>query len=142
MDMLISFLQEANPPYLSNYEDSSVVDLYNQAYKKVFVIFSRLITNKEGEVCTLVIKISRIWQHFPYRKLFQDKWMTREHLGKLIYAKFIFTIPIIYDLCLVYGNTNKTHISKLMDGVFYIQPNYYEDLGIAVSFMRQVTFNI
>lgn len=54
MNMLVSFLQEAYPPYLPMHEDKSVMDLYNQAYKKVFIVFSRLITNKETEVRMLV----------------------------------------------------------------------------------------
>lgn len=68
--------------------------------------------------------------------------MNREYLGKIIYDKFIFTIPIICDLCLIYGNTNKMHISKLLDGLFFIQPNYYDDLRIAISFIKQVTYLI
>ncbi|XP_077298373.1 activating signal cointegrator 1 complex subunit 2 isoform X2 [Arctopsyche grandis] len=116
MDMLVSFLQEAYPPYLPMHEDKSVMDLYNEAYKKVLIVFSRLITNKESA----------------------DKWMENPYLGKLIYDKYIFTIPIIWDLCLTYGTTNKNHMVKLLDAIFYLQPKYYVDLGIAIAFLKQV----
>lgn len=50
MDTLISFLQEASPPYEPPHKINEVNIIYEEIRRLVLVIFSRLITNKESEV--------------------------------------------------------------------------------------------
>ncbi|KAL4705175.1 hypothetical protein ACJJTC_018421, partial [Scirpophaga incertulas] len=115
MDTLVSFLQEANPPYIPPYDNREIQRLYTEIRKLVLIVFSRLITNKESK----------------------SEWMTKEFMGDLIYNKFIFTIPIIWDLCLVYGVDNSRHLSRLLDSVFTLQPRYEADAGAAIAFVKE-----
>lgn len=51
MQSLVSFLQEATPPYMDIPQtDSEVLYVYERIWKHVFYVFCRLITNKESEV--------------------------------------------------------------------------------------------
>lgn len=50
MDALVSFLQEANPPYLPPHESRDVQRLYEEIRRLVLIVFSRLVTNKESKV--------------------------------------------------------------------------------------------
>ncbi|XP_049876018.1 activating signal cointegrator 1 complex subunit 2 [Pectinophora gossypiella] len=115
MDALVSFLQESNPPYMPPYENTEVQTLYGDIRKYIFIVFSRLITNKESKT----------------------EWMTKEHMSALIYNKFVFTIPILWDLCLEYGVDNKQHMSRLMASVFTLQPQYETDAKTALAFVTE-----
>ena len=64
--------------------------------------------------------------------------MTKEYLADVIYDNFIFTIPVLWDLCLTYGADNPRHISKLMETVFSIQPKYQNDAVQALIFVQEV----
>ncbi|XP_046969536.1 activating signal cointegrator 1 complex subunit 2 [Vanessa cardui] len=115
MDMTVSFIQEANPPYIEPHDSKDVQKLYEEIRRLVLVIFSRLITNKESKT----------------------QWMTKEYLADLIYDNFIFTIPVLWDLCLTYGADNSKHISHLMNAVFSIQPKYQNDAVQALRFVQE-----
>lgn len=69
---------------------------------------------------------------------FQSQWMTKEFMADLIYNNFIFTIPVLWDLCLTYGADNSRHMSKLMETVFTIQPKYQSDAIQALVFVQEV----
>lgn len=64
--------------------------------------------------------------------------MSKEFMGDMLYNKFIFTIPIIWDICITYGVDNPRHVSKLMESVFTIQPRYESDTVAAVAFVQEV----
>nr|XP_026495747.1 activating signal cointegrator 1 complex subunit 2 [Vanessa tameamea] len=115
MDMVISFIQEANPPYIASQDSKDVQKLYEEIRRLILVIFSRLITNKESKT----------------------QWMSKEYLADLIYDNFIFTIPVLWDLCLTYGADNSKHISHLMNAVFSIQPKYQNDVVQALIFVQE-----
>ncbi|KAI5636566.1 CUE domain-containing protein [Phthorimaea operculella] len=115
MDSLVSFLQEASPPYLPPHESRDVQTLYGDIRRQVLIVFSRLITNKESK----------------------SKWMTKESMANIIYNNFVFTIPILWDICLVYGVDNKQHISRLVTSVFTLQPQYENDAVAAVAFVNE-----
>ncbi|XP_064073556.1 activating signal cointegrator 1 complex subunit 2 isoform X1 [Vanessa tameamea] len=115
MDMVISFIQEANPPYIASQDSKDVQKLYEEIRRLILVIFSRLITNKESKT----------------------QWMSKEYLADLIYDNFIFTIPVLWDLCLMYGADNSKHISHLMNAVFSIQPKYQNDVVQALIFVQE-----
>ncbi|CAH2238345.1 activating signal cointegrator 1 complex subunit 2 [Pararge aegeria] len=115
MDSLISFIQEASPPYIPPHESKEVQKLYDEIRRLVLVVFSRLVTNKESK----------------------SQWMTKEHMAKIIYDKFIFTIPVLWDICVIYGADNSRHVSRLMDAVFSLQPRYETDAMQALMFVQE-----
>ncbi|XP_035444201.2 activating signal cointegrator 1 complex subunit 2 [Spodoptera frugiperda] len=115
MDALVSFLQEATPPYIAPHESRDVQTLYEDIRRHVLIVFSRLVTNKESKT----------------------QWMTKEFMADLLYDKFIFTIPIIWDLCLTYGVDNGRHVGRVLDCVFGLQPRYEGDAVAAVAFVKE-----
>ncbi|KPJ12859.1 Activating signal cointegrator 1 complex subunit 2 [Papilio machaon] len=115
MDALVSFLQEASPPYMPPHENKDVQKLYEEIRRLVLIIFSRLITNKESKIC----------------------WMSKEYMGSLIYDRFIFTVPVIWDICLTYGVDNAQHVARLLDAVFRLQPQYERDTAAAIAFVKE-----
>lgn len=115
MDTLVSFLQEASPPYLPPHDSKDVQNLYTDIRRFVLIVFSRLVTNRESKT----------------------EWMTKEFMAELIYNKFVFTIPVVWDLCLTYGVDNGRHVSRILDSVFTLQPRYESDAADAVSFVNE-----
>ncbi|CAH2043198.1 unnamed protein product, partial [Iphiclides podalirius] len=115
MDALVSFLQEASPPYMPPHECKEAQRLYEQIRRLILIIFSRLITNKESK----------------------SHWMSKEYMGSLLYDRFIFTVPVVWDLCLVYGVDNSSHLARLLDGVFSLQPRYLADTAAALAFVKE-----
>ncbi|XP_045500339.1 activating signal cointegrator 1 complex subunit 2 [Colias croceus] len=115
MDSLISFLQEASPPYIPPHECKEVQSLYEDIRRLVFVVFSRLVTNKESKT----------------------HWMTKEHMASLIYDNFVFTIPVLWDICLTYGSDNNRHVARLIESVYMLQPRYEADTAQALVFVHE-----
>lgn len=119
MQSVISFLQEAPTFYhLDNFSDDfDIKENFDKIRKNILFVFARLVTNKES--ATEYIGLS-------------------EH-ANLLYNKYIFTIPMILDLCQQYGRDNKKIIEKIINSAFTLQPLYKEDLKKASSFIMQVT---
>ncbi|XP_063365773.1 activating signal cointegrator 1 complex subunit 2 [Cydia amplana] len=115
MDSLVSFLQEASPPYMPPHETRDVQKLYAEIRRLILVVFSRLITNKESK----------------------SQWISKEYMADLIYDNFVFTIPILWDTCLVYGVDNTRHVSRVLESVFTLQPRYESDAAAAVAFVNE-----
>ncbi|XP_059057637.1 activating signal cointegrator 1 complex subunit 2 [Achroia grisella] len=115
MDSLVSFLQEANPPYIPLHDSREIEQLYEEIRRLVLIIFSRLVTNKESKT----------------------QWMTKEFMADVLYNNFIFTIPIIWDICLTYGADNSRHVSRILESVFALQPRYEGDATAAVAFVNE-----
>ncbi|XP_063625710.1 activating signal cointegrator 1 complex subunit 2 [Cydia splendana] len=115
MDSLVSFLQEASPPYMPPHESRDVQKLYGEIRRLILVVFSRLITNKESK----------------------SQWISKEYMADLVYDNFVFTIPILWDTCLVYGVDNTRHVSRVLESVFTLQPRYEGDAAAAVAFVNE-----
>lgn len=45
---------------------------------------------------------------------------------------------MIFDACLLYGQSNKFELSKMFERVFKIQPMYNEDIKNAIVFVDEV----
>lgn len=118
MPMVVSFLQEAVPFYLidSMDFDSTVWEAYQKTYSLIFAILLRLITHKESE----------------------EEYMSSEFLGNIIYENYIFTISVIFDLCVLYGKDNPNEVHNIILSVFKLQPHYNEDLRKSVEFCSSV----
>lgn len=70
---------------------------------------------------------------------FQTQWMSKEYMADKLYNNFIFTIPVIWDICLAYGADNMRHVSRLLDAVFSLQPQYTKDAQQALCFVQEVS---
>lgn len=81
--------------------------------KHVLAILCRMVTNKETET----------------------EWITKEHLAKLLYDNFLFSVPMIFDLLTVYGRSNAQIVQRLIETVIKIQPKYRNDLMEGLSFI-------
>lgn len=118
MPAIVSFLQEAVPFYaLKKYfQDDDMWKLYKKSYGLVYAIVNRLVTNRESE----------------------DEYMSEKYLGNLIYDNYIFTVSMMLDLCLVYGESNRSGLQSIISRVLKIQPSYLDDLKDTVSVCSKV----
>ena len=62
--------------------------------------------------------------------------MTQEGFAHLIYNHFLFDIPKILDLCVLY-NKNPV-LSKLIENLFNAQKSYYEDFKLCLKDITKV----
>lgn len=66
--------------------------------------------------------------------------MPKEQLADILYDKFIITIPMIFDLLVVYGPENSQIVRRILETVLRIQPKYRNDLKEGLNFLA-TTFN-
>ncbi|XP_011148147.1 activating signal cointegrator 1 complex subunit 2 isoform X2 [Harpegnathos saltator] len=122
IDTLVSFLQEA-PPFYALETFPAIPEMLEALEKlryNVLMIFIRLVTNKES--------LTEYIQH-PY-------------LGNLLYNNYIFTVPIIFDLCQLYGRENDKLIEKILHNIFSMQPLYNDDLEKSVPCLIKALKNV
>uniref|UniRef100_A0A7G3AAY2 Putative activating signal cointegrator 1 complex subunit 2-like protein n=1 Tax=Lutzomyia longipalpis TaxID=7200 RepID=A0A7G3AAY2_LUTLO len=55
-------------------------------------------------------------------------------MAKLIYSKYLISIPMLFDLLTIYGRTNAGILGKIFDTVMKIEPKYLIDLEKAIKF--------
>jgi len=59
--------------------------------------------------------------------------------GDILYENYIFDIPRLMDICVVYGHGSDTAlVSKMIGNVFQQQPKYNDDLNTVVSSIEKV----
>ncbi|XP_046441124.1 activating signal cointegrator 1 complex subunit 2-like [Daphnia pulex] len=117
---LVSFLQEA-PRFYSEEKDAlkalpTAWKLFKETQDLVFLTFVRMATHKESKDC----------------------YISPEMFGKLIYDNFIFDVPKMMDLCVLYGPTNSVLLSKMFKNIFVNQPKYKYDLEETAKGLVQV----
>lgn len=66
--------------------------------------------------------------------------MTKEQLADILYDKFLITVPMIFDLLVIYGSENTQIIRRMLENVLKIQPKYRNDLKEGLIFLSN-TFN-
>ncbi|XP_055298507.1 activating signal cointegrator 1 complex subunit 2 isoform X2 [Sitodiplosis mosellana] len=118
---IVSFLQEAVPAYIpitSLTTNQQIIDLYTNIANNTLIVLCRMITNKESET----------------------EWMTKEQLADILYDKYLITVPMIFDLLVVYGTENTQIVRRLLETVLKIQPKYRNDLKEGLNFLA-TTFN-
>ncbi|XP_078033960.1 activating signal cointegrator 1 complex subunit 2 [Augochlora pura] len=122
IDALVSVLQEAPPFYaLENFPNCpEMLELLEIIRYYVLVVFTRLITNKESST----------------------EFMEISFLGNLLYEKYIFTVPIIFDLCQLYGRENAKVIKRLLQCLFNLEPRYNNDFNKAVPCLIEALQNV
>ena len=60
----------------------------------------------------------------------------------MIYDNFIFDVPKIMDLCVLYGPSNSTLLMKMLQNIFTHQPKYKFDLEDTANSLIQVFYNL
>ncbi|XP_030316472.1 activating signal cointegrator 1 complex subunit 2 isoform X2 [Calypte anna] len=93
-----------------------VNDMQRCLHRRVFLTFLRMSTHKESK----------------------DHFITPSGFGEIIYNNFLFDIPKILDLCVLFGKGNGPLLQKMIENIFTQQPSYYSDLDETLHTVLQV----
>ncbi|KAG7280955.1 hypothetical protein CRUP_022966 [Coryphaenoides rupestris] len=93
----------------------AVADAQRCIHRAVFMTFLRMATHKESK----------------------ENFLTPSVFGEIIYENFLFDIPKILDLCVLFGKGNTQLLHKMIENIFTQQPGYYSDLDETVSSVLQ-----
>ncbi|XP_053727387.1 activating signal cointegrator 1 complex subunit 2 isoform X2 [Synchiropus splendidus] len=94
----------------------AVVEMQRSLHRVVFLTFLRMATHKESK----------------------DHFITPAVFGEIIYDNFLFDIPKILDLCVLFGKGNGQLLHKMIENIFTQQPSYYTDLDQTVPTVLEV----
>ncbi|KAM9178885.1 activating signal cointegrator 1 complex subunit 2 isoform 2-T3 [Mergus octosetaceus] len=97
-----------------------VNDMQKRLHRSVFLTFLRMSTHKESK----------------------DHFITPSVFGEIIYNNFLFDIPKILDLCVLFGKGNGPLLQKMIENIFTQQPSYFGDLDETLPTVLQVFNNI
>ncbi|XP_032055146.1 activating signal cointegrator 1 complex subunit 2 [Aythya fuligula] len=97
-----------------------VNDMQKRLHRSVFLTFLRMSTHKESK----------------------DHFITPSVFGEIIYNNFLFDIPKILDLCVLFGKGNGPLLQKMIENIFTQQPSYFGDLDETLPTILQVFNNI
>lgn len=97
-----------------------VVDMQKRLHRSVFLTFLRMSTHKESK----------------------DHFISPSAFGEILYNNFLFDIPKILDLCVLFGKGNSPLLKKMIGNIFTQQPSYYNDLDETMPTILQVFNNI
>lgn len=97
-----------------------VADMQKHLHRSVFLTFLRMSTHKESK----------------------DHFISPSAFGKILYNNFLFDIPKILDLCVLFGKGNSPLLQKMIGNIFTQQPSYYNDLDETIPTILQVFSNI
>ncbi|XP_077016725.1 activating signal cointegrator 1 complex subunit 2 isoform X2 [Tamandua tetradactyla] len=97
-----------------------VGDMQKRLHRSVFLTFLRMSTHKESK----------------------DHFISPSAFGEILYNNFLFDIPKILDLCVLFGKGNSLLLQKMIRNIFTQQPSYYNDLDETVPTILQVFSNI
>lgn len=110
--MLDSYLKLAPRPHdvfkLKNLS-AQVADVHSNVHKFVFLVCLRMSTYKETK----------------------DDFMTSSGFAYLIYNHFLFDIPKILDLCVLYKKNQV--LAKMIQNLFETQSKYFDDFKICLK---------
>lgn len=111
--MIDSYLKLAPRPYDMNKIDlpMQIVNLHQSIHRFVFLVCLRMSTYKESR------------QNFINQDVFAD----------LIYKNYLFDIAKILDLCILYEKNPL--LNKIIENLFSVQKNFYEDFKISINEM-------
>jgi len=122
-----SYLNEARRPHdvadtteLEHAMPSDVRDCQMSLHRLFFLVCLRSSTHRESP------------SNFIEGKVF----------GDILYENYIFDIPRLMDICVVYGHGNDTAlVSKMIGNVFQQQPKYSDDLRAVVPTIEKVVYH-
>ncbi|XP_007490584.2 activating signal cointegrator 1 complex subunit 2 isoform X1 [Monodelphis domestica] len=99
---------------------SAVSDMQKRLHRSVFLTFLRMSTHKESK----------------------DHFISPCAFGDILYNNFLFDIPKMLDLCVLFGKGNGPLLQKMIENIFIQQSNYYNDLDETVPTILQVLSDI
>ncbi|XP_044144456.1 activating signal cointegrator 1 complex subunit 2 [Bufo gargarizans] len=94
----------------------AVQRVHEELYRHVFLAFLRMATHKESK----------------------DHHITPSLFGEILYNNFLFDIPKLLDICVLFGKGNSAILQKMIGNIFQQQPSYYQDLDDSVPTLLQV----
>ncbi|XP_012869718.1 PREDICTED: activating signal cointegrator 1 complex subunit 2 [Dipodomys ordii] len=97
-----------------------VADMQKHLHRSIFLTFLRMSTHKESK----------------------DHFISPSAFGEILYNNFLFDIPKILDLCVLFGKGNSPLLQKMIGNIFTQQPSYYNDLDETMPTILQVFSNI
>ncbi|XP_063310818.1 activating signal cointegrator 1 complex subunit 2 isoform X1 [Pelobates fuscus] len=106
---------DPHPPF-----PPAVQQVQSELHRCVFLTFLRMSTHKESK----------------------DHHITPSVFGEIIYNNFLFDIPKLMDICVLFGKGNSALLQKMIDNIFRHQPSYYQDLDDSVPTLLQVLSSI
>lgn len=89
---------------------SEAASLHEGIHKRVFMTYLRMSTHKESK----------------------ESFFTQSTFGDILYENFLFDIPKMMDICVLYGgesSANTPLLRKMLENIFSKQPKYYGDLN-------------
>ena len=86
-----------------------IVELHNSIHHYIFLVCLRMSTYKENK----------------------ENFLTPEGFAELIYNHFLFDIPKILDICVLYKKNEI--VSKMIENIFNLQKNYFNDFKRCVK---------
>ncbi|XP_043096620.1 activating signal cointegrator 1 complex subunit 2 isoform X2 [Puntigrus tetrazona] len=115
---LDSYLRHAprglDPSGLSS--SPAVAEMQRNIHRSVFMVFLRMATHKESK----------------------ENFITPAVFAEIIYNNYLFDIPKILDLCVLFGKGNSQLLHKMIENIFTQQPSYYGDLNETIPSIGQV----
>lgn len=99
---------------------NEILNALKRIHKLIFLIYLRMSTYKESKL-----------HH-----------ITPGAFGTIIYENYIFDVPKMMDLCVLYGLQNLQIVSKMIQNIFVTQPTYFEDLNITAQIVLEAFNNI
>ncbi|XP_071095165.1 activating signal cointegrator 1 complex subunit 2-like [Haliotis cracherodii] len=90
-----------------------------EVHRLVFMTCVRMATHKESK----------------------DDHITPSVFGDILYENFIFDVPKLLDLCVLYGGGNGALLTKMITNIFTQQPKYADDLRATIPTIIQVLEN-
>ncbi|XP_073410168.1 activating signal cointegrator 1 complex subunit 2 isoform X2 [Dendrobates tinctorius] len=98
----------------------AVQQVHDDLHRHVFLTFLRMSTHKESK----------------------DHHITPSLFGEILYDNFLFDIPKLLDICVLFGRGNSSLLQKMIGNIFQQQPSYYQDLDDSVPTLLQVFSSI
>ncbi|XP_056602614.1 activating signal cointegrator 1 complex subunit 2 [Triplophysa dalaica] len=94
----------------------AVANMQRNIHRSVFMVFLRMATHKESK----------------------ENFITPAVFAEIIYNNYLFDIPKILDLCVLFGKGNSKLLHKMIENIFTQQPSYYGDLIETIPAIIQV----
>lgn len=122
VDSLVTILQELPTFYtLETFpNDPSMRELLEKLRRNVLVVYARLVSSKESK----------------------EEYMSHDVHGRYLYEQFLLTVPMMLDICQIYGRENGEVVERIISTAIKLQPAYNDDLAMTVAFLTQVQIHI
>ncbi|ESO83365.1 hypothetical protein LOTGIDRAFT_133587 [Lottia gigantea] len=92
----------------------------NEVHRLIFLTLLRMATHKESK----------------------ENLITPKIFGDILYENFLFDVPKMLDMSILYGRGNSQILSKMVNNIFTQQPKYEDDLRATVPTILHVFDNV